>query len=159
MLNSWYKLQVPVYYVPISISFVLYPATTFILTFTGIYSYKFFTNRLNYNNDNNSDDEKDIDDTLDEKLETFSDEETSDQEPNHDNNINQKSSNNHEPIHYIDNNNSEILSGEESEESEYDGHTEIVLEKSDEIEKQISFESSNDSELDVHGYDRHCIIF
>ena len=155
MLNSWYKLQVPVYYVPISISFVLYPATTFILTFTGVFSYKFFTNRLNYNNnnDNNSDDENDNDDTLDEKLETFSDEETSDQEPNHDNNINQ------EPIHYIDNNNSEILSGEESEESEYDGHTEIVLEKSDEIEKQISFESSNDSELDVHGYDRHCIIF
>lgn len=154
MLNSWYKLQVPVYYVPISISFVLYPATTFILTFTGFFSYKFFTNRLNYNNDdNNSDNEKDNDDTLDEKLETFSDEETSDQEPNHDNDINQK------PIHYIDNNHSEILSCEESEESEYDGHTEIVLEKSVEIEKQISFESSNDSDLEVHAYDRHCIIF
>lgn len=153
MLNSWYKLQVPVYYIPITISFVLYPTTTFILTFTGVFSYKFFTNRLNYNNDdNNSDNEKDIDDTLDEKLETFSDEETSDHEPNHDNNINQ------EPIHYDDNNHSEILSGEESEESEYDGHTEIVLEKSDEIEKQISFESSNDSDLEVHGYDRHCII-
>lgn len=154
MLNSWYKLQVPVYYIPISISFVLYPATTFILTFTGVFSYKFFTNRLNYNNnDDNSNNENDIDDKLDEKLETFSDDETSDQEPNHDNNINQ------EPIHYIDNNNSEILSGEESEESEYDGNTEIVLEKSDEIEKQISFESSNDSDLEVHAYDRHCIIF
>jgi hypothetical protein len=153
----------------------LYPATTFILTFTGICSYKFFTNKLNYdnNNDNNSDDDGDY------KFETFSDDESSDQKlsQNHDNNLNQEPSNNYNQlsIHKFipdDNNKSEIFYCEESfrdadseiildnsEDSDNDEHTEIVLEKSDEIEKQISFESSNNSDLEVHGYDRHCIIF
>ena len=169
MLNSWYKLQVPVYYVPISISFVLYPATTFILTFTGICSYKFITNKFNYNtfdDINNTDD--DID-SLDDKLEKFSDDESSDQKINQNNDDNQFF--NQEPNE--DNNNSKFLYGEESfrdadseiildnsEDSDNDEHTEIILDKSDEIDKQILLENSNDIDFEsVHGYDRHCIIF